>query len=305
MTTSEMVRRKPKRSKLPFLLVLPAVAIILLSMGYPLVNQLLQSFQKFGLAQQFGQPPEFVWFQNYFEVFTTADFWIAFLRSAIFCAVCASITMALGMGGAVLLTKIPRPVAVFVQIALLLAWAMPVLSSLQSFQLMFSTRAGIVPWFTSLFDADSANLNWLSHPLTFFTVAGLQVIWMSVPLVVFMLYASITQIDESMLEAAQLDGATGWQRFRSIIMPSIAPVLLLVSLLEVIWDIRVFTQIFVLQASSGISDQTDVLGTYIYRRGIMSSDYGVASAASVVMLIVSLALTWRYIRQFMKNEEEA
>lgn len=291
-----------KRSKLPLLLLLPAVATVALAMGYPLVRQVIMAFQQFSLAQQFGAEPEFIWFGNFITVLTDSAFWLVLARSLLFCLVCATVTMLVGVGGAVLLTKLSRPVSVLVQSVMLLAWALPVLSSLQVFQRIFDARSGVVDWvLTKLGFSGMENFNWFSNPLTFFIMAGLLVIWMSVPLVLFMVYASITQIDESMLEASTIDGANGWKQFREITVPTIAPVLLLVGILQVIWDLRVFTQIYILQKSSGITDQTNVLGTYIYQVGLAGGDYGVASATALIMLLITLLLTWRYVRLVIKQ----
>lgn len=291
-----------KRSKLPLLLLLPAVATVALAMGYPLVRQVIMAFQQFSLAQQFGAEPEFIWFGNFITVLTDSAFWLVLARSLLFCLVCATVTMLVGVGGAVLLTKLSRPVSVLVQSVMLLAWALPVLSSLQFFQRIFDARSGVVDWvLTKLGFSGMENFNWFSNPLTFFIMAGLLVIWMSVPLVLFMVYASITQIDESMLEASTIDGANGWKQFREITVPTIAPVLLLVGILQVIWDLRVFTQIYILQKSSGITDQTNVLGTYIYQVGLAGGDYGVASATALIMLLITLLLTWRYVRLVIKQ----
>jgi N,N'-diacetylchitobiose transport system permease protein len=288
--------------RMAYLLVLPAVAITLIAIGYPLVRQIIMSFQKFGLEQQFGQAPSFVGVTNYGQVLSDPDFWAAFVRSLVFCVIVAALTMVIGVAGALLLTKTPRPIAVGVQIVMLVAWAMPVMSSLQVFQLMFSSRSGVVDWaLSSVGLSQFNNFNWLANPFSFFVVAGLLVVWMSVPLVVFMAYAALTQIDDSVLEAAQLDGAASFGMFRHILLPSIAPVLSLVTMLELIWDIRVFTQVHVLQANSGITQQTHVLGTYIFQTGLSGGNYGLASAAAMIMLLLSILLTAYYLRNLLKG----
>lgn len=295
-------RSRPAERRLALLLVLPSVAVVLLALGYPLVRQVVMSFQKFGLEQQFGVPPAFVGLANYTAVLGDGTFWLVLLRSVLFCVVVAGVTMLVGTAGALLLTAVARPVAVAVQVVMLLAWAMPVLSSLQVFQWMFDSRSGVVDWALSSVGVQAmSGFNWFSAPATFFLVAGLLVTWMSVPLVVFMVYASVTQLDRSMIEAAQIDGATARQSFRHVVAPSIAPVLVLVSLLEIIWDLKVFTQFHVLQANGGITEQTNVLGTYIYQVGLAGGNYGLASAAALIMLALTLLLTWRYIATLLKE----
>lgn len=286
----------------PLLLGLPALAIVLLSQGYPLVRQLVMSFQEFGLRQQFGQPPEFVGLDNYAAVFTDSTFWVVLARSLVFCALCASLTMLLGVAFAVMMTRLVPVVRVVLQSAMLLAWAIPVLSSLTVWQWLFNTRNGLVNWLLTSLGLDQfERYAWLLQGTTLLVIAGVIVVWMSVPLVVFMVYASLTQLDPEVLEAAELDGADGAQRFRYVTAPGIAPVLMLVGLLQVIWDIRVFTQISVLQDAGGVAEDSNLLGTYVYQVGLGQGDYGMGSAVAMVMLVITLALTAGYVRSLVRQ----
>ncbi len=140
-TTGRRTGRRPQWLT-PLLLGLPALAVVLLSQGYPLVRQLVMSFQEFGLRQQFGQPPEFVGLDNYAAVFSDSVFWVVLARSIVFCAVCAALTMLLGVAFAVMMTRLVPAVRVVLQSAMLLAWAIPVLSSLTVWQWLFNTRNG-------------------------------------------------------------------------------------------------------------------------------------------------------------------
>jgi N,N'-diacetylchitobiose transport system permease protein len=289
-------------ARTPLLLGLPALIIILVTQGYPLIRQFGMSFQEFGLQQQFGAAPEWVALGNYVDVLTDSTFWAVLVRSLIFCLVCAALTMIIGVAVALALTRLAKPVRVLLQSAMLLAWATPALSSLTVWQWLFNTRTGVVNWaLTSLGFEQFDNFAWLVNTATFFVIAGAVVIWMSVPLVVFMVYASVMQVDTEILEAAQLDGATGWERFRHITAPTIAPVLMLAGLLQIIWDLRVFTQISVLQDAGGITEDTNVLGTYVYQVGLGQGDYGTGSALAMIMLALTLALTWGYVRQLLRQ----
>ena len=125
---------------------------------------------------------------------------------------------------------------------------------------------------------------------------------MSVPFVAFSVYAALTQVPTEVLEAAQMDGAGGLRRLFGIVFPLIRPVLLIVALLQVIWDLRVFAQIKTLQDAGAPIDSTDVLGTYIYRLGVGSSDFGMASALSIFVLILTLVLSFPYVRSLLKED---
>jgi N,N'-diacetylchitobiose transport system permease protein len=300
---SRRTRTGRRRSLLPYLLVVPAVAALGLALGYPVVRQVLLSLQEFGLAQQFGKPADWVGLDNYRELVSDAYLWKVVLRSLAFCLVVASLTLVLGMGIALLMTKMSRPVRLLAQTGLLLAWAMPVLAALTVWQWLFDTQYGIVNWLLTRLGGSYEGHSWLLEPLSFFFVAAVIVVWMSVPFVAFTLYAALTQVSEDVIEAAELDGA-GWiQRLRHVVLPSIRSVLLVVGLLEIIWGLRVFTQIYVLQEAGGITRETNLLGTHIYRLGIAGGDFGTAAAVAIFMLVLTVVLTAPYVRTMLRNEE--
>jgi N,N'-diacetylchitobiose transport system permease protein len=301
-TAAPAPRRGPGR--LPYGLVLPAAVLLALSLGYPLVRQVVLSFHEYGLAQQFGRPAEFVGIDNYQALVTDAYLWKVLLRTVVFCLVNAGVTMVLGMGVALLMRLMSGPVRLLVQAGLLLAWAMPVVASLTVWQWLFDTQYGVVNWTLSHVGAGHEGHSWLLEPLSFFFVATVIVVWMSVPFVAFTGYAALTQVSEDLTEAAELDGASARQRLRHVVLPSIRPVLLIVGLLQVIWDLRVFTQIYVLQKAGGVTRDTNLLGTYIYRLGIGGGDFGTAAAVAMFMLALTVLLTAPYIRTMLKNEED-
>ncbi|HEY0259004.1 MAG TPA: sugar ABC transporter permease [Lacisediminihabitans sp.] len=297
------VRRRRRRPLTPYFLIIPSVAILAIAMGYPLVWQLITSTQKFGLAQQFGQPAPFVWLDNYVRLATDPYLWTVILRSVAFCFVTAGVTMGLGVLVALLMKAVGRAVRIVIQIAMLLAWAMPVVAAMTVWNWLFDWRRGVVNWVLTALGLPFQDHNWLQNPLSFFFVAMIIVVWMSVPFVAFSVYAGLTQVSGEVIEAAQMDGASPSQRFWSIIVPIIRPVLGIVLLLQVIWDLRVFTQIRLLQDAGSIASETNLLGTYIYQLGTGSSDFGMASAVSVFVLILTVAISAFYVRSLLREDE--
>lgn len=295
-------RRSPGRRFGPYLLIVPSIAILLLALGYPLVWQFMASMQKFGLAQQFGQPPEFVGLANYISLFSDPQTWAVVGRSVAFCLVNALITVVIGVLVAQLMTAVGRVTRLVLQVSLLLAWAMPVIAAMTVWIWLFDWRRGLVNWALTRMGFDFVNHNWLENPLSFYAVATIIVVWMSVPFVAFSVYAGLTQVSPEVLEAAQMDGANGVGRFFYIILPLIRPVLMIVALLQVIWDLRVFAQIKMLQDAGAPTASTDLLGTYIYRLGVGSSDFAMASALSVFVLILTVALSFVYVMHLMRED---
>ena len=304
MTTVESGKApRPRRTALPYVFLLPAIVALVVALGYPLVRQVVLSFQEFGLRQQFGQPPEWIGLENYRELLTDPYLWRVTLRTLVFCLVNAAATTAIGVGLALLMQHMSKSIRIVVQSGLLLAWAMPVVAAMTVWEWLFDTQYGVINYLLTEVGLDFEGHSWLLQPLSFFFVATVIVVWMSVPFVAFTVYAALTQVSEDMVEAAEIDGANGWQRLRHIVLPSIRPVLLVVGLLQVIWDLRVFTQIYILQKAGGSTHDTNLLGTYIYRLGIGSGKFGMAAAVAMFMLVLTVFLTAPYVRAMLKQEE--
>jgi N,N'-diacetylchitobiose transport system permease protein len=305
MTAEFAARRTLRRRAIraPYALIIPAVAVLVLAMGYPLVWQLITSTQQFGLAQQFGQAAPFVGLQNYISLATDPYMWTVVGRSLLFCFACAAITMFIGTLLALLMNVVARWVRLLMQITLLLAWAMPVVAAMTVWTWLFNLRSGVINWMLSALGLPFHGHNWLIDPLSFFGVALIVVVWMSVPFVAFAIYAGLTQVSGEVVEAAQMDGATARQRFFGITVPIIRPVISIVLLLQVIWDLRVFTQIKLLQSAGSIKSETNLLGTYIYQLGTGSSNFGLASAVSVFVLILTIIISAFYVRSMLKEDE--
>jgi len=310
--THQQQRQRPRGSRprrpgslLPQGLMLPAAIALLVALGYPLVRQVLLSLQEFGLAQQFGQPAKWIGLQNYRELVTDPYLWTVVVRSVVFCLANAVITMVIGVAVALLMRQMSKPVRLLVQSGMLLAWAMPVVAALTVWQWLFDTQYGVVNWVLTHLGADFEGHSWLLEPASFFFVATVIVVWMSVPFVAFTMYAALTQVPGELLEAAEIDGAGPAERFRAVILPAVRPVLLVVALLQVIWDLRVFTQIFVLQKAGGSTRDTNLLGTYIYRLGIGGGDFGTAAAVAIFMLVLTVILTAPYVRVMLRQEAES
>lgn len=285
-------------------LIFPAVAILLIGLGYPVLWQLVTSLQEYGLAQQFGQPAPFVGLNNYIELATDPVLWGVVIRSLVFCIVTAVITLVIGMLIALLMGAVSKGPRLVLQIAMLLAWAMPVVAAMTVWIWLFDRRRGVINYLLDALPGVEMNrFDWLESPTTFFIVASIIVVWMSVPFVAFSAYAGLTQVSDEIMEAANLDGASAGQRVRHIILPMIKPVILIVFLLQLIWDLRVFTQIKLLQDAGPKGGAFDLLGTYIYKQGTLAQDFGMASAVSILVLALTIALSWFYIRILLKEEE--
>jgi N,N'-diacetylchitobiose transport system permease protein len=295
-------RRRPHAA--PYALLLPAFVAIGVGLGYPLYRLAVMSTQEFGLRQQFGTaPPESVGLRNYTDIFGDSYFWEVLRRSLVFCIVNVALTIVLGTLVALLLTRLGKVMRIAVSSALLFAWATPALTATVVWQWIFDPRYGVVNWLLTRLGGDFEGHSWLSEPLSFYFVATLIVVWMGIPFVALTLYAGMTQIPGEVMEAAAIDGAGAWQRFRDVTWPSLRPIFVLLIALSTLWDLRVFTQIFVLQQAGSITRETNLLGVWAFRESVGGNDFGTGAAVAIVMVGLTLLLTLFYLRNMFRQEE--
>jgi N,N'-diacetylchitobiose transport system permease protein len=296
------VRRR--RDLTPLYLLIPAGVVLLALTAWPLIQLVVTSFLEFGRAQIFGAEPAFVGLDNYAAVLTDAEFWQVLGRSVAFCLVNVALTMLLGIAIGVLMTKLGGGFKLLVSVGLLLAWAMPPVTASVVWGWIFDTDRGVVNYLlTQITGVDFTGHSWLIDPLSFFFVATIIVTWQAIPFVAFTVFAGLTQVPLEVLEAAEIDGATGWQRFRMIVLPYLRGVLVILLILQIIWDMRVFSQIYALQTVGGIAAETNTIGVYIFKVSIGAGDLGAGGAISVLLVILMLALSGYYIRSLLKQEE--
>lgn len=297
-------RAKRRTAALPLLLLAPATAVVAAIIGWPLVQLLLLSFQEFGRAQVFGQPSTWIGLQNYASVLADPDFWAVLWRTVAFAAVCVVAAMLLGIGLALLMQRLPKPFRVLMSVGLLLAWAMPALTATIVWGWIFDTQYGVVNGVLRdvLGLAEFDRHSWLIDPLGFFTVASIVIVWGAVPFVTFMVFAGLTQVPEEQLEAAAIDGAGPVMRFSAIVLPQLAPILVIATILQLIWDLRVFTQIFALQDIGGIRAETSTLGVYIYQTAIAGGDFGLGGALAIITMLVIMLIALPLMRRMLRSE---
>jgi N,N'-diacetylchitobiose transport system permease protein len=295
-TPAAVARRRP--SALPYVLVLPTIVVLGAMLGYPLVRLVTLSLQEYGLPQVFGRPAPWVGLDNFRAILEEPYFWTVLWRTLIFCFVNVAVTMVLGVLVALLLNALGKGMRLLVSASLIIAWAMPALTATIVWQWIFDTEYGLVNW-----ALDRQGESWWANQLTFFMVATIIVVWMGIPLIAFSVYAALTQIPGEIIEAARIDGAGFGAEFRYVIFPAVKPILLILTALSVIWDFRVFTQIYVLQRAGGITRDTNLLGVWAYRISIGENRFDVGAAVAVVMVAITAILTAVYLRAMLKTEQ--
>ncbi|MGW1125323.1 carbohydrate ABC transporter permease [Streptomyces sp. NPDC002526] len=284
----------------PWLYLLPALVLLGGLLVYPIYQLGLISFLEYTQAQvSGGEPATFQGFGNYATLFGDGQFWQVLSATVVFAAACVLATLLVGCALAVLLTRIRAVPRLALMLAALGAWATPAITGSTVWVFLFDADFGPVNRILGLGDH-----SWTYGRYSAFTLVLLEVLWCSFPFVMVTVYAGIRAIPTEVLEAAALDGASQWRIWRSVTAPMLRPILTVVTIQSVIWDFKVFTQIYVMTNGGGIAGQNLVLNVYAYQKAFASSQYSLGSAIGVVMLLILLAVTLVHLRLVRRQGEE-
>jgi N,N'-diacetylchitobiose transport system permease protein len=295
--------RRRSSGWLPYALVAPSVVVLLVLLGWPVVRDVLISFQRLGLAELVQRRTVWVGLANYADVLTDPFFWTVVVRTVVFTLVNVALTMLLGTLVALLLQAVSRGVRVTLSVALVLAWAVPPISATVIFQWLFDTQFGIVNQVLTGLGGDFTNHSWFATGISTFAVITTLVVWQAIPLVALSLYASTTAVGTELYEAAAIDGAGAWRRFTAVTWPAIRPMVLVLAFLSVVWDFKVFTQVYGIR-QGGPNRETVTMALYAYQQGIGSRQFGTAAAISVIMMVLLTAgLAW-YARMMVRSADD-
>jgi N,N'-diacetylchitobiose transport system permease protein len=288
---------------LPYLLMSPALLAIAALLGFPAVLVVVTSFQKLDLGELVTGRTIWVGLDNFKTVLSDPAFWADAVRTVVFTAGCVVSTMVLGLLIALLLTKLGKAVRIFLQVALVLAWAMPILAATTVFQWMFDSHYGILNktlielGFTSFKEHD-----WFLTGGSTMVIIGILIVWQAIPFVSFTVYAGLVSIPGETYEASALDGANTWQTFRSVSWPGIRAIVALTMFLQILWDFKVFSQVWAIK-QGGPNGGSTTLPVLQYLDGIANNHFGTAAAVSVLMIIIIVVITATYVRMLLRSQE--
>ncbi|NGO70937.1 sugar ABC transporter permease [Streptomyces sp. SB3404] len=284
----------------PWLYLAPALVVLAGLLVYPIYQLGLISFLEYTQAQvSGGEPATFQGFGNYTELLRDRQFWDVLLATVLFAAACVLGTLLVGCSLAVLLTRVRAVPRLMLMLAALGAWATPAITGSTVWVFLFDPDFGPVNRVLGLGD-----FSWTYERFSAFALVFFEVVWCSFPLVMVTTYAGIRAIPAEVLEAASLDGAGSWRIWRSVMAPMLRPILIVVTIQSIIWDFKVFTQIYVMTDGGGIAGQNLVLNVYAYQKAFASSQYGLGSAIGIVMLLILLGVTLLYLRLLRRGGEE-
>jgi multiple sugar transport system permease protein len=275
-----------------FLLVLPSIVLLLLIHAFPLIQAFLQSLHTGTLVDQ----GTFVGLQNYIDNLTSPGFWKAAEFTLIFTLVGVFGSWAVGLALALLLrTRIPAG-GIF-KVLLLLPWVVPIVVSSTAINWLVATSSSPIP---VLFE----NLG-LGQPLFLADPTWAKIlvcvfkVWISFPFMMMMSSAALASVDETVYEAARMDGATGRQQLRWVTLPIIARSTYISWILMTIFCVNDFPTIFLLTGGGPI-DATNSLVVLAYRTVFQNQQVGLGVSIAFMMTLVLVVISTVLYRQIRK-----
>jgi N,N'-diacetylchitobiose transport system permease protein len=299
--SSRARRRRRAPARTPWLLSLPTVVVLVALLGYPLYRVVVLSFQNMRLRELISnQTPPWVGFDQYTKVLNDPVFWHVVLRTVEFTVASVLISVIFGLGIALLMRRVTRGVRLFMVVAMMFVWALPQLVQAQIFKFMTDSDSGIVNYLIDKIPGvDFSNHSWFRSATEGWIVITTLVVWAGVPFLAITLNAGLTQVPRELLEAATVDGATPWQMLRSIILPILRPLIIIVTTLSVIWNFGLFTQPWVLRDGKP-EDDFQTLATYSFTQAFGTARYSLGSAIAVITVLLMLSAMVFYVRQMFK-----
>ncbi len=289
----------------PWLLLGPALAVLGVLILWPLVQVTLISFQDKGLREIRLGENRWIGLENYRWMFGDETLWLVALPNTVLFAVsCVVLTVVLGTLVALLLARLGGFMRVVVTTAIMSAWAMPAVTGTYVWVFLFDSREGIVlRALAGLGMLDAETTNWFLDRFTFYLISTLNVVHHGFPFVAVTVLAALMTLPQETMEAAQIDGASGWQRFWHVTFPMLKPIFAVVTILSTIWDFKVFTQIYLMPGGDGQNREVLNLGTWSYISSFGQNLYGRGAAIAVVLTLLLLAITLVYLRTLFKEQE--
>ncbi|MBO1336378.1 carbohydrate ABC transporter permease [Streptomyces sp. VRA16 Mangrove soil] len=286
--------RKPRSARLAqWGFIAPAVAFMALFFGYPLVRNVVMSFQDYSPKTFFTGDAPFNGLTNWRNVFGDDLFSSALGHTLVFTVGSLLGQFCIGLALAVFFRR-RFPLNGVLRSLILLPWLVPMVVSGVVWRRILDQDTGVLNSFLGLFGLGDST-PWISSPsLALFSVILVN-IWIGIPFNMVILYGGLQEIPKELYEAASLDGASAWRTFRSITLPMLKPVITVVLVLGFMSTVKILDLILAL-TDGGPADSTQTLGTLTYQNSFVQLDFGAGAVVGNVLILISAVFAVFYLR---------
>lgn len=289
-----------KHEKVGYLFILPAVLFMAAFVGYPIIYNIVLSFQKVDLMALSTGDKEFVGFANYIELFKNPVLLHTLWNTLYFTIICIFFQFAIGFVFA-LFFNINFKLAKFIRGLVMVAWLIPVTVTALNFKYMFSLKGGIINELLMVLHIIKQPIEWLIGQQSAMWSIIITNIWIGIPFNMILLVTGLSTISPSIYESADIDGANWFQKLFMITIPCIRASILAVVTLGFINTFKVFDLIF-LMTNGGPINATEVLSTLSYRYSFEQFNFSMGSTTANILCLILLCISMLYIK-FIKEDE--
>ncbi|MFE0756522.1 carbohydrate ABC transporter permease [Inquilinus sp. NPDC058860] len=282
-TASWMARMMESRNALGLAFLLPAAVILLLFLTYPLGLGVYLGFTDTRL----GRPGIWIGAENYEFLYEDSIFWLSVFNTVLYTTVASLFKFVLGLWLALLLNR-HLPFKAFLRAIVLLPWVVPTVLSGIAFWWIFDAQFSVISWALIKLGLIDTPINFLGDVANARASVIAANIWRGIPFVAITLLAGLQTIPQSLYEAAVLDGASNWQRFRWITLPMLSPIIAVVMTFSVLFTFTDFQLIYVL-TRGGPLNATHLMATLSFQRAIPGGQLGEGAAIASAMIPFLLA----------------
>jgi multiple sugar transport system permease protein len=272
---------------------LPTLLLLTLLMLLPIIMVIRYSLYDNVIM---NQNPAFVGLRNYISVLKDESFGISLFNTLYFTVMSVIFHLVLGMIFAVLLnSRVVHPIlrSLF-RVLYIIPWLFTAAIIAIIWRLILNPN-GVINYLLHFFRLINADVEWFASTQTALHAMTFVNIWAGYPFYMVSLLAGLQGVPEDLYEAATIDGAGETRKFISITIPQLIPIIVSISMLDFIWTMQIFSLVW-MTAGGGPIHAAEVLGTYIYKLAFSRYQFSAASAGAVIILIVSLAVAFFYIR---------
>jgi multiple sugar transport system permease protein len=285
--------RSRAERKLGWMLAGPAFAVMLLVTAYPIVQAVYYSLFNYRLTNPSNRA--FIGLGNYWVILTDPLWWQAVLVTVLITVVTVVVELILGFGLALVMSKALAALRPVLRAAILIPYAVITVVSAFSWQFAFNITTGFVNnWFAWL-PGIGADTDWFGGTWTSLLVICLAEIWKTTPFISLLLLAGLAQVPDVLQEAAQVDGATWWQRLWKVTIPNMKAAIMVALLFRTLDAFRIFDSIFVMTAGANGTESVSFLA---YRQTISRVEIGLGSAVSVLLFLAVVLIAFAFIKGF-------
>nr|WP_026536593.1 sugar ABC transporter permease [Arthrobacter sp. H14] len=271
----------------------PAFVVMLAVTLYPILQAFVESL--FSLRLTAPDQSEFIWFANYITVLTDVVWWRDLGVTLLITVITVTVELVLGFALALVMHKAIKSLRGLLRTAILVPYGIITVVSAYAWFYAFDINSGYINSWFSWLPFISPDLNWFADTWTALFVIMASEIWKTTPFISLLLLAGLAQVPGELTEAAEVDGATWWERMRRVVIPNMKAAIMVAVLFRALDAFRIFDNVFIMTNGE---QGTEVLSLLAYRTSITRLEIGLGSAISVLLFICVLLIAFAAIKLF-------